>query len=308
MSTYSVFNDIFKSDPAEFGPRLSALFRDLRVSDDFPCTAFTALAENYFGQPETKGIKDAVFTALELADEQNLNGYHNHHHNREVVAVTIALLLKHQMSNLQPRLSNDLIWLTIAASAIHDYKHDGTSNKVNGIVHPMRLEQHALSQAKSRLIDAGISEQNWAQLEAMILPTDITPTDKPSPSAQLKEIFSYHSGNTSKPDYIDSHLQSLLENDELALCAAILGDADLSISAGLDPIMANQNSICVEVESNGAILATPQSYKGFLDFVCKGFPASPAGQVLLLPGLTQIRISNNNDLALIKTGMNPAVA
>ncbi len=278
-------------NPNSFGSLMSQAFRAWRRNRGFDRTELQDLARTWMNFPENSRLDEVLKVALQLADEKSGNDYHNQHHNHEVISLTLALLRVHnnELKN-EPPISTDMAMLTLIAAAIHDYGHDGEGNKIGGVVHPMRLEKNSLDTAKPHLLAAGLTELEWLKLSMMVLPTDTTPANGPSPAAQLTKIFRYNSGTQSELHDINPVFLSLVYDRELALCAQILGDADVGISAGLDYEIAMENTKNLFHETRGAISYTPEALSGFLTYVCKDFPASPAGQHCLAKNFETIKI------------------
>lgn len=69
-----------------FGFRMAQAFMQWRNDPDFTCKNFTAICTRQLGLPKNSNLIKAAEMAFGLADEKNDNGYHNHHHNREVIA------------------------------------------------------------------------------------------------------------------------------------------------------------------------------------------------------------------------------
>lgn len=280
-----------------FGKNLSDLFMDWRRESP-SAVSFKDLVEDFVGKPEDENLYDALRRAMELADRPSKNPYHNHHHNREVFLMTLALLKTHQEIQASPPIHADLAWTTLCAALLHDYRHDGGTNRVDDKVIPMRLEQRSIDLAKREMEDLDLGPLFWHQVSMIVLPTDITaPTvGAPSPSTELKQIFTDHVKKMPMRRNDNSLFASLRASPELTLCALTLSDADLSTSAGLCADIAQRNTLCLHKETKGIIAYTPQSIQGFVRFVCKGFPATPAGRELFTAGLQEINAHVNADI------------
>lgn len=294
-NNYSKFENIINCVAEDSGARLGDLFLDWRKDKDLSSVGLIDICERLIGPPKNKKLRNVARAALLLADEKNGNAYHSHHHNREVATLTLAMLIRHKMNMLEPEIDNDMAWLTLAGAAIHDYKHDGTSNRVNGIVEPMRLEKNALKCAAPTLFEAGVGWKNWHTICMVVLPTDITPTDKPSPCMQLKQVYNACNGERADVYRVDPMFVSVLCDPVLATCAQIVSDADLGISAGLNYEIAQDNCEKLCIETKGTIPWRPSAFKHYLTNICAGFPGSHAGKSLLSSGFKDIIRQNERD-------------
>jgi len=298
FNNYSKYEEIISCVAPDSAERLGEVFLDWRKQEGLSSVGLLDVCERLIGPPKNEKLRDIVRAALLLADEKNDNAYHNHHHNREVVALTLALLVRHKMNMLEPEISNDMAWLALAGAAIHDYKNDGVSNKVNGIVQPMRTERHSLRCAAPTFLQAGISWKDWHTICMVVLPTDITPTDRPSPSMQLKQVYNACNSKRGGVYHVDPMFVSVLCDPVLATCAQIVSDADLGISAGLNYQISMENCEKLCIETKGAIPWRPSAFKHFLTDICAGFPGSHAGKSLLASGFNHIKCQNERDMHL----------
>ncbi len=295
FNIYSKYEKIITCIADNASERLGDVFLDWRKDENLSSVGLLDICERLIGPPKNAKLRDIAKAALLMADEKSDNAYHSHHHNREVAALTLAMLVRHRMNLLEPEIDNDMAWLTLAGAGIHDYKNDGMGNKINGNVYPMRTEKHSLKCAKPALDKAGLSWADWHTLCMIVLPTDITPTKEPSPSTQLKQIYDVCSGARCMPSHVDPMFVSMLCDPVLATCAQIVSDADLGISAALNYRVTQENCEKIAIETKGAIPWGPASLKYFLGNVCKDFPGSHAGKSLLQRGFNRIKCQNERD-------------
>jgi len=293
---YVDYEQALTCSPDQFGARMGDIFMGWRKEENISAASLVDICARYFGEPKDPVIRKVAAAALQMADERTVNAYHDHHHNREVAALTLAMLIRHKMNMIEPEISADMAWLTLSGAAIHDYKHDGTGNRVNGVTSPMRLERLALQSSAPALREAGISWKDWHTICMVVLPTDITPTaDRPSPCMQLKQVYNACNGKRADVCRVDPMFVSVLCDPVLATCAQIVSDADLGISAGLDYRLAMQNCENLCIETKGAIPWRPAAFKYYLTEICKDFPGSDAGKTLLAPGFNRIKCLNERD-------------
>lgn len=123
---YVDYEQILMGPADQFGGKLGDIFMGWRNEENVSCAGLADICARSIGEPKNPAVRRVAEAALKLADEKNNNPYHDHHHNREVAALTLAMLIRHKITMLEPEIDRDMAWLTLAGAAIHDYKHDGT--------------------------------------------------------------------------------------------------------------------------------------------------------------------------------------
>ncbi len=139
--------------------------------------------------------------------------YHNPFHAFEV-ACNVAILLD-VGADLSPRYGA----LTLVAALGHDLCHDGGSNR-----RPFHLESRAVHVVRSVAREAGASEQDQIDLEALIFATDVA-SARPTLSALID--------GAAPPAEFPLELTRIVQDSELARAAAVIVDGDVLCSAGL---------------------------------------------------------------------------
>lgn len=246
---------------------------------------FIALATRILPPPEEMKLISVAALAANLAMRPQDFHYHNPHHSREVLALTIAQLAHHVASGKQPTLTGDTIWQTIAAAVDHDNGYTGGGNRVMGAHVPMHLEEQAAQTlrwaARYEPFLADVPDYHFDRIAAIIMPTDITGPHAESPGARLSATFNDPAFQPLYP-----HEKLFAQDPALLECARILSDADLGGSAGLDYrfALARTDEVMAEIgakSGNGAFLY-------FMQNVAGDFPHSQAGRNLF--GATRQRL------------------
>lgn len=215
----------------------------------------------------------ACLMAAVLAAMPSTQPFHNHHHTREVVFLSALLGLR---AGLPPESASELF----IAACIHDFVHDGLGNNRNGRHTPMRLETKALEAAKPFL---NLPDAQWARIVAMVLATDVSKSNGPSPAQWMRMIYE------NKPaDDCPAALRPLRTDRTLALQAALLEDADIGTSAGMPYDIAKKMTALVAQET-GVFDATPQTLLGFLNDVCHGRFITQAAQDMFGHSINDLR-------------------
>lgn len=220
-------------------------------------------------------------TSCFAADKHSCNPYHNEHHSREVTLLTSLMLLKHLRDGNESGFGARDARNLIMAAVVHDLGHDGGSNTIDGIHHPLRLERRSFNLAANLWRGQDVTKEDLHFIHACIVPTDISKSSKGvSPRDFLIKIFN---GSSVKAGVYGN---KLWRN-----AAAMLSDADLAISGALSPEMFAVNSMILEEETKGAVPATNASAKYFLNTVLSSFPLSSEGGSLLKNGYNRVRAS-----------------
>ncbi len=291
------------TQPERIGPEwnaeVAATFTAARNGENnLTPTALVPLALTRLPLPQTPALVGLTALAAQLAERPLPGAYHNPHHAREVMALTLAQLSAHVHSGAEPRLSGDDIWLTLATSAAHDLSHNGIGNRgIYGEHVPMLLEHISLETLRhaSKYHDSlkNLSPEVWDRINSMLMPTDVSKAapGEESPADHLAHMFQ-HKANGD--DTVYQHERLLEEDPALLLCAGIISDADLGASAGLDFDFALARTAEVMQEIGG----TPgvKAYHGFMNFVATDFPISPPGRALF--GDTKQRLLQQASAAL----------
>lgn len=214
--------------------------------------------------------------AAVLASAPSPMPFHNHHHTREVVM--LAMMLSQKLP-LQARVE------LFVAACIHDFVHDGMGNMRGGKHTPMRLERKSLDAALPYLVAAGLSEEIFRRVMAMVLSTDVSKPDKNSisPAEWMRKAYAGESGaGCPEP------LQPLFADKSLAHQAALLEDSDLGTSAGL-PYKFAQRMTALIAEETRVLAPTPQTLIGFIDHICHGAFITPEAKALFGENMQTLR-------------------
>ncbi len=140
-----------------------------------------------------------MLTATSLGEIPNDLPYHGNAHYRKVMMATIRQISMHNNIYAGDEFELDAreIALLSAAASLHDFQHDGEGN---GDV-PSRLEMSAFKKSEPFLTMAGADKEFLADLETIILCTDVNPMGRPeAPSNRMKAMYKYHfmEGRTTK--------------------------------------------------------------------------------------------------------------
>jgi hypothetical protein len=218
---------LFSEVTDTFGPALTRLF------DTWPSSTATALAifaaENLDIEPGTVIFSGLVNAAI-LADVENPLPYHGNDHYKQVLMQTMCHIHTHnQISPEELRFSSHQAGLILIAAAIHDLCHDGKGNAGQ----QYRLEQRSFNAAHPYLKAAGLSQDDLADIEAMVLCTDITQINKQdSPAHLLRKCYLHQEGLAELP-YLPPELSRLEGRPELVRMAMVVSISDIANSVGL---------------------------------------------------------------------------
>ncbi|MBI1327941.1 MAG: hypothetical protein GC136_09900 [Alphaproteobacteria bacterium] len=242
--------------------------------------------------------------AAQLGDEHHNNPFHGNPHFREVTAT--GLKLGHAAN-----MSVERILMLFIATSLHDYKHDGKGNTVDGVHEPMRLERQSWEEAEKRLItlvDKGLVSRNIyddfiVKFRAIIAVTDVTkPAGGTSPAELLVKIYDAHNGEGVFPEVPDDVMMPLIEDRELCEVAMYAEAADLIPSAAICPEHTRITSFAVEDETalqdeKSKIPATPASAEWFIDNICKNLLKMPVVRQMFEQSLEVVKAETAKDKA-----------
>jgi len=221
--------------------------------------------------------KQIVMVGAAMAAEENKNPYHNNDHFREVFALTF-MLANH--GHVNGRISEKHFARRLTAALLHDYKHDGKTNTVDGQHVPFRLEQQSFDAAKDRLIEAGATRKDMTIIEALILGTDVSaPQGEVSPAASMKNYS--ESGN---PDDLHPRLR-VLHGLNLVDTSLLLHDTDVGLSAAISREFNERQGEDLRIEWG---LDEPPDQKFFLNALCRGRMFSRSGRALLQNSMNDV--------------------
>ncbi len=223
-----------------------------------------------------------IMSATKMAAEENNNPYHHNHHFREVFALTF-MLGHHASQDLT--FTEERFAQLLTAALIHDYKHDGLTNTIDGVHTPFRLEKQSFDAAKERLVKAGATAEDLTVIEAFILGTDASAPkgnkDYVSPTDSMKN---YMDNGGKNPEDLHQSLRVLHERN-LVDTALLLHDADIGSSAALSPKFNALQSEELKVEWG---LDEAPDQKFFFKQVCRERMFSRSGKALLQPSMNKV--------------------
>lgn len=235
-------------------------------------------------------VQLALRAAAEMASEPLKHAYHNNHHLLEVFALSYVIG-KHAMN--EGRITERQFGLLMAAALIHDYKHDGKSNFAGPNARQSRLEQQSFDLAKDRFVEAGLSADDLALMNTMILATDVSHSDYDfanGPAGLLKRY------STGEDVILPPQFNALAKNSQHMGLALILADADLAASSALSIEMSEDNGkrVVDEANANGAT----QVFKPI------GSTDGEPSQVFFLKNIHMLRFFSQSGMALFQESMN----
>jgi hypothetical protein len=267
----------------ELGKNISRHFTLWRAQGQPPVVQLLSLLCDHFSVPDGGDLIQAAMVACVLAEIPNKNPYHNNDHFFEVVAIALCLSAAHNDLTMAPdeRLSiNDVLLLFIAA-CIHDFAHDGQGNIMDGIHIPSRLEKRSLEKAKPYLISAGLSDDDFAKIEMMVVCTDVSRNAQGrSPAGIARDIYMAHDHDNVSVMNIENFYTSLMMDKKLSLMSVLLAEADIAMSSGLDYPFSKEMTKLVAQESS-VLQPTANTLKGFMEVICHGGYLSRAAQMTL---------------------------
>lgn len=208
-----------------------------------------------------------VLVACAMGDEPHTNPYHSNDHFREVMACYLRLTAEIN------GLDDDAFLTGFIACCLHDYKHDGSTNRVNDTHEPMRLEMRSCGLAEEALRAAGADDTLLTNVRAIIGATDVSRGGAPtSPAHILRHIHFAHIGEDKMPKDVPEVMQPLVDNKELAYVAILMEVADIIPSAAIDHAHSVASIKMLEAENPNSIKADAQNLLFFLDVLCDNIP------------------------------------
>ncbi|MCE7886354.1 MAG: hypothetical protein DYH13_02475 [Alphaproteobacteria bacterium PRO2] len=244
-----------------------------------------------FGMPPE--IARGVLAASVIGEAENNLPYHNNLHYKKVLFQTMRLIAMHNhiYEGTDQALDGKKTGLLIIAACIHDLGHDGKGNTIKGVFEPGRLERRAFKLAFPYLEACGIDYADLEKLRVMLLCTDVAPLGDPAnPVNQMKSAYRYHFlGQKRKtgPLNLDEDLEPLQRDAELTMMCAILHEADIGTSAGLDYAVTVYETGLYKREM-GEEQAFPQDVVDFLNDICQRQMLTDAGQRLFAANMARI--------------------
>lgn len=211
-------------------------------------------------------------------------------HPRKVLLQTIRLMSTHNelvdggldAPTFNPRDAS----LLMAAAAIHDYKHDGVGNCLDGVHQQYRLEDIAFEEFTKQLGNQ-FSSDDLKDLQVILKCTDVSSTEGPfsedCPANLLKKLYN----NEITKNELPPELQRLAGNEKLVLMALTLHTADLATSAGLSVERTKIESRLLATEIGVPEVASAESSQGFI----------AAAQLLILPAAKAVYKCNPATIA-----------
>ena len=228
-----------------------------------------------------------LLMAIVLGGVPSALPYHNHHHIREVTALATTLALAAYGSGA-PELVAELV----IAACLHDFAHDGQGNRSADTHAPMRLEARALEKAAPYMKAAGLPDELWVRISAMILATDVSKADAKGVSPA--DLLRMACAGREAPSACPEGLRPLFNDMRLAAQASFLEDADLGTSAAMPYTHARRMSALVAEETR-VLTPTPQTLIGFLDHICRGTFISPQARAIFGDNIATIRAQAEKD-------------
>ncbi len=223
MLTRPPFAIVESLGPPQVGEELLSCFGQLGARRDRLEHAHGLVARS-LGLPETDPLIVAGRTIARDVDRGVGagvdGGYHNAQHFLEVMLSALYLA---RLARFDARRSARVA----TAGLIHDFHHDGT----RGSVAPFRLETLATEKAQPYLRAAGVEDEEYQRLQALVLATDPTVG---VPFARA--CWARHAAGvpvTRLAPGMPAALGRLLTEAELAHEAVLLTEADVLPSIGL---------------------------------------------------------------------------
>ncbi|HVY12700.1 MAG TPA: hypothetical protein VHB73_03955 [Alphaproteobacteria bacterium] len=174
--------------------------------------------------------------------------YHNTPHFCEVPCNTHVLFHLNGGTRYNPPLNMQRHLETVLAGFLHDICHDGSVNGNN----LYKLEKDSFRTAKPMLIRCGVPRETIRRIRFMLLSTEVSADGRKA----LKYIHDLH--ETGKMDNFDAALipagfdkdllRALRKDRTICRQCAILGDADILGSTGLNLKHARDNTLAFSLE------------------------------------------------------------
>jgi hypothetical protein len=225
--------------PAEVGNQIAAVY--LGYGQHLP-------PATHFWQAVAQAVGVGIDSALMLAGQDLaadidagigiglLDGYHNIQHYIEVLLNTVHLILRNDAG------AHDGIVFTafekqrlLFAALSHDFHYHRLSDEErrDGPV-PFQLEEYAFVEARNYMIRHGVDETSIREVEIMILTTDVGPASKAGSFLCAAHLHLFEGGPKPEVTPVLERVAVVLAQPRLARMAAILRDADVLSSAGLN--------------------------------------------------------------------------
>ncbi|MBP7721769.1 MAG: hypothetical protein KA155_04450 [Alphaproteobacteria bacterium] len=256
-------------------------------------SALAIFVAKYLGTNMPPEIARAVLAASVLGEVENNLPYHNNLHYKKVLFQTARLIAMHNniYEGTDQTFNCKKIGMLMIAACIHDLGHDGRGNTIKGVFEPGRLERRAFKLAFPYLEACGLDYADLEKLRVMLLCTDVAPLGDPAnPVNQMKSAYRYHFlGQKRKtgPLNLDEDLEPLQRDADLTMMCAILHEADIGTSAGLDYNVTTYETGLYKREM-GEEQAFPKDIVDFLNDICQRQMLTDAGQRLFAANMARI--------------------
>ena len=289
-----IFSLVESNKQIEWGSALADQFMIWR--EDIPPTlpALLPMICEHFEIDDHHPLINVALAACILGETVHDNAFHNTHHFREVLLITIRLcaLWNDIANDADDRFFAADILLLVTAAAIHDFTHDGKTNIRDGKHTPSYLEKRAVLEASPFLKAAGISDSDLALVEHLVIATDVSVDENgQSPAKSVQTYARKHMNGAITSDETVSPYQ---KNPKLCLMALILTEADIAPSTGLSYDFSKILTRLVAAENNG-LTPTAKTLYGFIMAISKDRYTSPATRHLMMESLTKISMEASLD-------------
>ncbi len=229
-----------------------------------------------------EGKQKLIEVSAAMAAEENNNPYHNNHHFREVFALTYMMAYD---GYTKDRITKEHFARRLSAALLHDYKHDGLTNTIDGGHQQFRLEQQAFDMARSKLVDEGFATQKDLRIiEAMILATDASVSDAKGAISPADSLKNYVEDGNEDASLLHPRLR-VLHDENLVDTALLLHDADIGVSAAISPSINLIQGRALQEEWD--LKELPDQHF-FLDNLCRRRLYSRSAQELLQPSMNEV--------------------
>lgn len=270
------------------------MLRRWHIADRAPSlTSMAIFAAKNLSKDMPPEIAQGVLAASVISEVENNLPYHNNLHYKKVLFQTIRLIAMHNYlhANRPERMfDGKKTGMLLIAACIHDLGHDGKGNTITGVFEQGRLERRAFKLAFPYFKKCGMENADLEKLKVMLLCTDVAPMGDPAnPINQMKAAYRYHflGQNKTGPLNLNNGLELLEKDSDLTMMAAILHEADIGTSAGLDyPVTVYETGLYKR--EMGAQQAYPKDIMDFLTQICQQQMLTQAGQGLFGNNMTRI--------------------
>lgn len=267
------------------GHALAALFTRWREDPPALATLVMVMAEKLQIDVQEQALVAALMAAF-AADVPVRNAYHDNAHFREVTAIMGLYCQAHNKlaaTGSALKLEGKDIAKCLLAACAHDLHHDGTGNTQDGVHKPYRLEDKAIAAIAPFMDLAGMSEKDKRDIEVMIRITDTSaPASGTSPHKLLRQLV-----KGQQAAKLPAELGALETDEKLRVMAAMMSDADLTPSAGLNYINMRKQSRRLAAETPGFVASDPNMAR-FLDHVVEKEFLSAAAKRISQPCLDDV--------------------